>query len=293
MTTANSNLSTLGRRTFLAAALAAVGMSASAQAQTSGSDLVSLQVIDRETGRTAPVWRHAGRLFVAGRPGARYGVRITNNSGGRVLVVMSVDGVNVLTGQTAGYNQKGYILRPYVSADVSGWRKSDTQVAAFTFAPLSQSYAARTGRPGDVGVIGIAVFNERSREPIAVGPAMPEYRGRIAGDYPEEAQARVQSAPPPAVVAPAAPSARRAPAPEAAQSAERLGTGHGAREWSAVSTVAFERATSYPQFTSQIEYDSYDNLVARGVIPRGRPAPSRSRPFPTEPGYVPDPPRGY
>jgi hypothetical protein len=60
-----------------------------------------------------------------------------------------------------------------------------------------------------------------------------------------------------------------------------------------VGTVAFERATSYPQFTSQIEYDSYDNLVARGVIPRGQPAPSRPRPFPTEPGYVPDPPRRY
>lgn len=284
-------MTTLGRRAILVGAMAAIGLAVSAQAQAQGRQLVDLQVIDRETGETARVWRRDGRLYVAGRPGARYGLRITNNSSGRVLVVMSVDGVNVLTGQTAGYNQKGYILRPYVSADVNGWRKSDTQVAAFTFAPLSKSYAARTGRPGDVGVIGIAVFRERSREPIVVGPAMPEYRAGDA-DYPEEAQARVQSAPPP-VVAPAAPSARRAPAPEAAQSAERLGTGHGAREWSAVSTVAFERATSYPQFTSQIEYDSFDNLVARGVIPRGRRAPSPPRPFPTEPGYVPDPPRGY
>lgn len=292
MSTTHSTLSTLGRRTFLAGAVAAAGLCASSHAQADGSDLVSLQVIDRETGRSAPVWRHAGRLYVAGRPGARYGVRITNNSGGRVLVVMSVDGVNVLTGQTAGYDQKGYILRPYVSADVNGWRKSDTQVAAFTFAPLSNSYAARTGRPGDVGVIGIAVFTERSRESIAIGPAMPEYRGRAANAYPEEAQARVQSAPPP-VVAPAAPSARRA-APESAQTSERLGTGHGAREWSTARTVAFERASAYPQFTSQVEYDSYENLVARGVIPRYRPAPpSRPRPFPTEPGYVPDPPRGY
>lgn len=281
---------TIQRRALLAAALSAVCVAPAAQAQSHPA-LVSLQVIDRETGQTARVWRHQGRLYVAGRPGARYGVRITNNSHGRVLVVMSVDGVNVLTGQTAGYNQKGYILRPYVSADVNGWRKSDTQVAAFTFAPLSKSYAARTGRPGDVGVIGIAVFRERSREPIAVGPAVPEYRGRVAGDYPEEAQARVQAAPPP-VAAPAAPSARRSAAPESAQG-ERLGTGHGQREWSAVSTVAFERATAYPQFTSQIEYDSYDNLVACGVIPRGRPAPSGPRPFPTEPGYVPDPPRGY
>ena len=289
MTTTTTTRSTIGRRTLLAAAIAGLGLSASTHAPAAPSDLVDLQVIDRETGRSAPVWRHAGRLYVAGRPGARYGLRVTNNTGGRVLVVMSVDGVNVLTGQTAGYNQKGYILRPYVSADVNGWRKSDTQVAAFTFAPLSNSYAARTGRPNDVGVIGIAVFTER--EHVAVGPAMPEYRGRIAGDYPEEAQARAQSAPPPVAAAPVAPSARRAPSNESAQRSERLGTGHGAREWSAVSTVAFERATAYPQFVSQIEYDSYANLVARGVIPRGRPAPSRPRPFPSGPGYVPAPPR--
>ena len=75
---------------------------------------------------------------------------------------------------------------------------------------------------------------------------------------------------------------------------EKLGTGHGAREWSVVNIVAFERATAYPQFTRQLEYDTYANLVRSGVIPSPAAAPARRpRPFPSNPdgeGYVPDPP---
>ena len=76
---------------------------------------------------------------------------------------------------------------------------------------------------------------------------------------------------------------------------ERLGTAHGAREWSVITEVSFVRATDYPQFVSQIEYDSYDNLVASGVIPRAWNAGHRPRPFPRHPdgeGFVPDPPGG-
>ncbi|HEY8571061.1 hypothetical protein [Phenylobacterium sp.] len=256
-------------------------------------DLVDLTVVDRESGAPMRVWRHKGRSFVAGRPGARYSLRLTNRSAGRVLVVMSVDGVNVLTGETAGYGQTGYVFDPYESYDISGWRKSDTQVAAFTFAGLSRSYAARTGRPGDVGVIGIAAFRERVVAPMArmAVPSEPVYessapasRGSPSTEEVVVSGSRVRGAAvaaPPPVVAQAAPQRRT----------EKLGTAHGAREWSAVTSVPFERATAYPQLIRQIEYDSYPNLVAAGVIPP-RPAPApRPRPFPNG-GYVPDPPGG-
>ena len=81
-----------------------------------------------------------------------------------------------------------------------------------------------------------------------------------------------------------------APAP---QTEEKLGTAHGAREWSVVSMVPFERASRGPQWISQIEYDTYDNLVASGVIPPSPYAQHRPRPFPLNPdgaGFVPDPP---
>lgn len=283
---------TFKRRSLLAAILAATCLGGAAT-PAAATALVDLQVIDRETGQAARVWRHGGRLYVAGRSGARYSLRVTNNTAGRVLAVISVDGVNVLTGATAAYGQRGYVFRPYETYDISGWRKSDRQVAAFTFAPERRSYAARTGRPDDVGVIGVAAFTERTYAPVAVSPVSPqaeEWRGSGAAADASAAESRLQSrglAPPPPAPAMAAP-----PMAEQARRPERLGTGHGAREWSEVTTVPFERATSYPQFIRRIEYDSHANLVARGVIPRARPAPSRPRAFPSSDpnGYVPDPP---
>jgi hypothetical protein len=268
--------------TVLAAAISAVGLADAAKADAS-ADLVDLAVVDRGTGQPMRTWRHDGRLFVAGQPGARYALRVTNHTAGRVLVVMSVDGVNIVTGETAGYGQRGYVFGPYQSYDVSGWRKSDTEVAAFTFAPLSQSYAARTGRPGDVGVIGIAAFRER----VAVPADSSISEVVVTGQRAEPA--------------PAPPAAKAAPA-DALAAAERrteklgpekLGTGHGAREWSAAYQVPFERASAYPQQIRRIEYDSFDNLVAIGVIRPPWDAGRRPRPFPSNPdgaGYVPDPP---
>lgn len=281
----------LRRRTLLGAAVAAIGLAAVPVAQAAAPalapGLVDLKVVDRDTGEAARVWRRAGRLYVAGRPGARYSVRVTNNSPGRVLAVVSVDGVNILTGETAAYDQRGYVLGPYGTYDATGWRKSDTEVAAFTFAPLSRSYAARTGRPNDVGVIGVAAFAERAA--AAVAPAIVEESrprresGRedtvVTGS--RAGRARSMAAPP--IDLPA-------PPPMAAPAAEKLGTEHGAREWSAVRTVSFERATRTPQLVRRIEYDSYPNLVAAGMIPRPRPTPAGPRPFPSGQGYVPDPP---
>ena len=280
------------RRTILAAVLLLAA--AAAGPALADPDLADVQVVDRDTGRTLPVWSHHGRLFVAGDPGARYGLRVTNHSGGRVLVVLSVDGVNIISGQTAGYDQRGYVFEPYQTFDLTGWRKSRTEVAAFSFTPLPQSYAARTGRPADVGVIGLAVFRERA----PIQPLIAESHVAPAPPTPWRRAAPLSvPAPPPAggasadVVVTGSRLARR-DFSSSAQS-EKLGTAHGPREWSVSEEVTFVRATPYPQTIRQIEYDTYDNLVASGVIPRGRSDEHRPRAFPRAPhgeGYVPDPP---
>jgi|SRR5579859_4997251 len=173
MTSADRTNTALRRRTVLAAAIAAIGVAGAAHARADPGP-VDLAVVDRDTGEALPVWRHHGRLFVAGEPGARYGLRVVNHTDGRVLLVLSVDGVNVVTGETANYGQRGYVLGAYGAYDVTGWRKSDREVAAFAFAPLPQSYAARTGRPADVGVIGMAVFRERVAAPVPYPTPPPD-----------------------------------------------------------------------------------------------------------------------
>jgi hypothetical protein len=126
-------------------------------------NLVDLQVVDRDTGRVIEVHHKGGRAYVAGEPGHRYAVMMQNRTGERVMAVLSVDGVNAVTGETADPYQGGYVLGPYERAEINGWRKSMNDVAQFVFSAPEWSYAARTGRPQNVGVIGIAVFRERAR----------------------------------------------------------------------------------------------------------------------------------
>src|SRR5271167_578137 len=85
------------RRTVLATAIAMFALAGAAGAYAD-PDPVDLRVVNRDTGQPLRVWRYQGRLFVAGEPGARYSLRVTNHTDGRVLVVLSVDGVNILTG---------------------------------------------------------------------------------------------------------------------------------------------------------------------------------------------------
>ena len=237
----------------------------------------SVEIVDRTEGRVLPMYWHQGRRYVVGKPGNEYTIRVRNGAAGRVLAVMSVDGVNVITGDTASLQQSGYVLAPYESADIAGWRKSMARTAAFYFTALPDSYAARTGRPDNVGVIGIAVFRERAR-PIV----LEEFRRKDA------ARAEGQSAP----AAANAPADAKAEANDSvAQSLrERLGTGHGRSETSYASYTRFERASDAPAETIAIYYDSYENLVAQGV-PVGSPplARLRANPFPDAGRFVPDP----
>lgn len=250
----------------------------------SAGRLLELSVVDRDSGALLPVHWHDGQAWVAGTPGHRYAVRLHNRTGGRVLAVLSVDGVNAVSGETAAGDQRGYVLAPWGSTEVTGWRKSLSEVAAFEFTSLGDSYAARTGRPGNVGVIGVAVFEER--------PAPVWRDGRIGGAAGSpDAQKAAPSARPQAesgtadAAAPAAEARRRT----LAQAAEPLGTGHGAREWSRVRETRFERATARPAEVLAIRYDSWANLAALGIVPAPWPQLGQRQPQPFPGGFVPDP----
>lgn len=244
--------------------------------------LADVSVVDRDTGRTLETYFHDGEYWVAGRPGAHYAIRITSRDGRRLLAVTSVDGVNILTGETAAHNQRGYVFDPRQGYEVAGWRKSDSEVAAFTFIAVPRSYAARTGRPDNVGVIGVALFAEKPPQPKISRPAPPPPAVSESADAAAPPAAQSRAAPDRNAGAKAEMRERQsAPAPS-------LGTGHGRREHSPTRQVAFERASSRPDEVVRIRYDSRDNLVAMGVI--HAPRPRVPDPFPdTRMGYVPDP----
>lgn len=246
---------------------------------------VEVQVYDRTAGQYLPVYWHGGQRHIAGEPGHEYEIRIRNQGEHRVLAVTSVDGINVITGRSAHPEQSGYVLDAWGGVEIDGWRKSLAEVAAFYFTALPDSYAARTGRPDHVGVIGVALFRERERQPV------PLYRQSVPA-------ADAESIDPPSVPDGRAAAKSRSAAPEARDTAgsrarleadERLGTGHGQRRESGASYVNFQRASKRPDQVLTIYYDSYRNLVARGVIPRPPQRYARRLPEAFPGGFVPDP----
>jgi hypothetical protein len=239
----------------------------------SARPLVSLSIVDRDTGQwLQPVAFH-GQRWVPGVPGHRYAVRLTNTSGERVLVVLSVDGVNAVSGQTADPSQGGYVLDPWESADIDGWRKSLDEVAQFVFTDLGDAYATRTGRPDNVGVVGVAVFREATPVIQAPPPMMRD-------------DARAEATPS------AAKATAANEAADAGVAAQRIGTGHGDRQWAPVAPTGFERASQRPDQVTQLRYDDIDALIARGILRRPccQWRPRGPQAFPG--GFVPDPPNG-
>lgn len=259
------------KRLFATLLLLAVGITsalATVRMPLRPNSLVDVQIVDRTTGQTLETWRHNGKLYVVGVPNNRYAVSLKNRTGKRVLTVLSVDGVNALSGESATTSQRGYVLSARQSTKVAGWRKSQTEVAAFYFTSIADSYAGRTDRPDNVGVIGVAVFREyEPPPPVLIDDVAPGATRSGAGTMKQAAR-------------------RPAPAPAAEES---LGTGHGERIESKVTSVTFQRASKSPAEIVRIYYDSRANLVARGIIPKKPRHPREPQPFPEN--YVPDPPR--
>ena len=295
--------------TGLAALLALTSLPAQAIGR-----LADVTIVDRDTGATLPVHYAKGEYWVAGRPGARYAITVRNRLGERVLAVPSVDGVNVLSGETAAWDQRGYVFSRYERYEITGWRKSSSEVAAFEFSHITNSYASRTGRPAHVGVIGVALFREQLPVPaLSVAPEPYSQRERRDNGMGEgdggNRLGRLRDEPVPAAPdvtqSPAAPApsnstlaessarsqstdsvAKAAPMPSA-----KLGTAHGQRETSVVTHTTFTRLQNRPNEVISIRYDSLDNLIARGVIREPIAGQQVPRAFPQSDrfSYVPDP----
>ena len=114
-------------------------------------------------GRPVREYTHKGMQFIESRHGSNYSIKIKNDNGARVMAVVSVDGLDVITGKPAEKTNKGYIVDAYSSTEIKGYRLSDTDSAAFVFVSKDKSYVANAaqGDKRNSGVIGIRVFEEK------------------------------------------------------------------------------------------------------------------------------------
>jgi hypothetical protein len=257
-------------------------------------------------GRELATYQNGGRFYVLGQAGDRYSIRVTNPTARRVEAIISVDGLDVIDGEAADFaNKRGYVVPPGGDLVVDGFRMSATQVASFRFSSVDESYAGRKGKARNVGVIGVAIFEEKA-EPqiIAPEPAAPPTQGWDDRRWPtEEEHARADSsaesgaaggapaparrpASPPADVRLGAGEQAKAPsstAPtrqldqdaargECCRPAEKkgrpgLGTQWGEERYSAVDFTRFERASqTVPTAMAELRYNDSEGLRALGIL---------------------------
>jgi hypothetical protein len=121
---------------------------------------LSVRLVDA-WGSPLPTCDLGTRKYVTGRHGDRYVIEVRNHTGQRFEAVATVDGLDVIDGRPGSFAKRGYLIAPHGSLAIEGFRQSLHEVAEFRFGRVSNSYAARSGSDRNVGVIGVALFDER------------------------------------------------------------------------------------------------------------------------------------
>jgi hypothetical protein len=131
--------------------------------------------IMRGNGETLPTFGLRDRFYVQGNANERYIIRIANPTSRRIEAVVSVDGLDVIDGENGDLRKRGYVVLAYGETRIEGFRTSQEGVATFRFSSVSGSYAGQKGKPRNVGVIAVALFEEQAppSEQEIVGEAAP------------------------------------------------------------------------------------------------------------------------
>ncbi len=206
-------------------------------------DTVGLKVMAGD--QLLPVFFIDGKYYLLGKSGANYELGLTNHSESRVEIVVSVDGRDVITGQSADFRkQRGYVLMPGEEVSIEGFRRSLNDVAAFEFSSVEDSYAAQVGDKANVGVIGVAIFEEKPQKES------------------EAAIAREQTLSSPPKVSMMADDVR-----EAKEDDRGLGTYYGETVASPAEIVPFKRLDAeQPGEVIALLYDDMEGLESAGVV---------------------------
>lgn len=114
-------------------------------------------------GRPLEEYHSKGRTYVEALRGEEYELRLRNLSSERVAVALSVDGLNTIDArQTSAWNASKWVIEPYQTITIEGWQMSSQRARRFYFTTERDSYAAKLGQRGNLGVISAVFFRERN-----------------------------------------------------------------------------------------------------------------------------------
>jgi hypothetical protein len=199
------------------------------------------EMVVRPKGRTpATMYLYKGKCWIEGRENSNYFIELKNNTGNRVMAVVSVDGLSVTNGQLASFDSDGFLVEPYGTVSLPGWMLNNQTAAEFVFGKKENSYATQIGESGNTGVIGAAWFTEKPK-PI-------KYVKGIRGITASSGVGMMSSN---SIVA--------------SGYTQSLGTEFGESVGFATTQVAFEKASNTPETVMLIYYDTAQNLQKMGI----------------------------
>jgi len=205
----------------------------------------------------APLWlspRGDARRYFEAFAGRNYSLVVRNTTGQRIGVLISVDGLNVVSGERSHLSpdERMYVLGPWETATIEGWRTSLDEVRRFVFVDERRSYAQRTGQAnGDMGWIRVLAFREKQPWWAVRMKTSENVPGRPTDDR-NDLHGPVAAAPPTLAPAPSAGDggARDLPAPSAAppaaQSPQAAGELESMRQEAKDGLARSEKAGSFP-----------------------------------------------
>lgn len=209
--------------------------------------------------RSAEKWLRDGIWFVEGIQGRRFSLNIMNRTGRRIEVVVSVDGLDVNDGETASITKRGLVIGPWDSFKFEGFRTSLSDVATFRFTNpgesiVSYGYAGVRGNPTNIGVIGIAIFQEKTLDPQP-WPIRPTFWSEKRLNRTVDMSYSERST-----------SVTCNTVPQASPSGQSLGTDFGESRQSQIGETMFLRATLFPHSQFTIRYENQETLRFMGFV---------------------------
>lgn len=108
---------------------------------------MQVDIIHPKTGKSFKGVHHDGTDYVVAIKGRPFSIRLYNNCNRRRMAVVSVDGLDVMTGEPASSRaESGYVLNPWQTMEIKGWHRTNREVAQFVFDSNDKSYSAKMGK---------------------------------------------------------------------------------------------------------------------------------------------------